>query len=204
MGVSQADWLSTALDEVILGSPPPSWTKNELVFPRISFSASNGSSSGVKYFGLDALSPSANITINTPAFRSRLECSNIPVPAFGWLDRAEDIFPNQTATPITGYVLPLSLFGNKTSVFSAPRRMACCTNDTDASGTSAIAYWSSNSPLIDTRPTEMFEANATTTGQIGVIYTGSCGVNWRCKTHRISYPINTASPVFYTPQRGVF
>jgi hypothetical protein len=161
VGVSQADWLSTALDEVMLGSPPPSWTKNEWVFPPVSFRAPNGSYSGVKYFGLDALPPSANITINTPAFRSRLECSNIPVPSSGWLDRAEDVFPNQTATPITGYVLPLSLFGNKTSVFSAPRRMACCTNDTNPSGTSAIAYWSSNSPLIDRRPNETFEANAT-------------------------------------------
>lgn len=160
--VSQADWLSTALDEVMLGSPPPIWTRNEWVFPPVEFHSTNGSYSGVPYFGLDVLSPSANITINTPAFRSRLECSSIPVPASGWLDKVEDVFPNGTQDQITGYVLPKTLFDGepyKTSVFSAPRTMACCTNDTDPSDASVIAYWSSNSPLIDVRPPEPFDKN---------------------------------------------
>jgi hypothetical protein len=155
--VSQADWLSTALDEVMLGSPPPMWTKNEWIFPPVEFYSTNGSDSGAEYFGLDVLSPSANITINTPVFRSRLECSSIPISAPGWLDRAEHVFPNQTKPPSTGYVLPMTLFDGEpynTSVFSAPRRMACCTNDTNPSGASIVAYWSSNSPIIDVRLSE--------------------------------------------------
>jgi hypothetical protein len=163
--VSQADWLSTALDEVMLGSPPPIWTKDEWVFPPVEFHSVNGSTLGVPYFGLDVLSPSANITINTPAFRSRLECSSIQVPGSGWLNRAEDVFRNQTQDQITGYVLPETLFDGepyKTSVFSAPRRIACCTNDTDPSDASVIAYWSSNSPLVDVRPPGPFDKNVLT------------------------------------------
>jgi hypothetical protein len=176
--VSQTDWLYTALDEIMLGSPPPIWTKNEWIFPPVKFQSSNVTISGVEYPGLDVLPQSANITMNTPAFRSRLECNNIPVPKSGWMDEANNVFRNQSRNPITGYVLPNTLFEGKpynTSVFSAPRRMACCQNDTDSRSASVIAYWSSNSPIIDARPSEPFD-NTTVTEPI--LWTTNFTIKW--------------------------
>jgi hypothetical protein len=162
LDVTQADWLYTALDEITLKNPPPIWTKDEWAFPPISFSSPNVTRSGKVQYGLDVLSPFANITMNTYALRSRLECTSITVPVSGWLDRAEDVFPDQIHEPITGYVLPVTLFKEepyKTPVFSAPRRMACCTNNTAPDGQSLIAYWSSSSPMVEERAAESVDKN---------------------------------------------
>jgi hypothetical protein len=48
------------------------WTKDEWVFPSITFSSPNVTTSGKVQYGLDILSPFANITMNTYALRSRL------------------------------------------------------------------------------------------------------------------------------------
>jgi hypothetical protein len=56
---------------------------------------------------------------------------------------------------VTGYVLPTYISNGDSfnaPVFSAPRRMACCTNGTSPGGQSIVAYWSSNNTIYDKRP----------------------------------------------------
>jgi hypothetical protein len=159
LNTSNADWLYNALDEITQNTAPPPWTHNEWIFTPVKLGSftDNAVSQKIRSKGKyqDTSNPSTfstNITITTSALRSRLECSSIRVPASGWLDRAEDVFPDSINETITGYVLPAVLFENepyKTPVFTAPRRMACCKNGTIPGQRSAIAYWSSNSSMVE-------------------------------------------------------
>jgi hypothetical protein len=169
--ITQADWLYTALDEVILRNAPPSWTKDEWVLtpvstkalPNITVSQKTGSKNEHSKIA-DLVVSSANVTFTTSALRARLICSSVSVPASGWLDQAGDVFSNRTNETIHGYILPTVLFAGKpykTPVFSAPRRMGCCTNGTVPGSQSAIAYWSSSSPMTDARPGESVDKNGT-------------------------------------------
>jgi hypothetical protein len=169
LDTAQTDWLYNALDEITLNSALPLWTHNEWAFtpvdlrslPNITVSQKTRWKGKVQ----DALNPSTsstNITITTSALRSRLECSIIPHPISGWLDRVEDVFPNKINETITGYVLPAILFEDepyKTPVFTVPRRMACCTNGTIPGRQSIIAYWSSNSSIAESQAEEPVDAN---------------------------------------------
>jgi hypothetical protein len=159
LNISNADWLYNALDEITQNTAPPPWTQNEWIFTPVELGSlpdnAMSQKTGPKGKYQDTSNPSTfstNITITTSALRSRLECSSIRVPASGWLDRAEDVFPDSINETITGYVLPAVLFENepyKTPVFTAPRRMACCKNGTIPGQRSAIAYWSSNSSMVE-------------------------------------------------------
>jgi hypothetical protein len=162
---TQADWLFTALDEITLRNAPPVWTKDEWIYTRVSMlqlpnttTVSQDTSLKDIHSAKSGLGASpANVTVTTSALRSRLKCSNIPVPAgTGWLDRAEDVFSNRTSEPFTGWILPPVLFQDeeyRSPVFTVPRRMACCTNGTTSGGQSVVAFWSSSNPMTEQRPT---------------------------------------------------
>jgi len=169
LGTSQTDWLYNALDEITLNSAPPIWTHNEWAFTPVDLRSLQNitvsQKTGRKGKVQDALNPSTsstNITITTSALRSRLECSIIPHPISGWLDRAEDVFADKINETITGYVLPAILFEDepyKTPIFTVPRRMACCTNGTIPGRQSVIAYWSSNSSIAERQAEEPVDVN---------------------------------------------
>ena len=170
LGTSQSDWLYNALDEITLGTPAIAWTKDEWSFTPVNMQALPNVTTPMKsesnsrdYSSLEAFSSPANVTLVTSGLRSRLECSAIDVPAEGWLDQASDVFSNRTSEDLDGFVLPLVLFANEsyhTPVYSAPRRIACCVNGTGQGQQSVIAYWSSNSSMIEQRPLESLDENA--------------------------------------------
>jgi hypothetical protein len=167
--VTQADWLYRALDELTLKTVPPLWTKDEWTFtpvniarlPNNTISQKTGSKSESEQTSA-LVTSRTNVSLVTPALRSRLECSTVQVPPSGWLDRAEEVYPERTNEAIHGYVLPAILFEDtpyKTPVFTVPRRMGCCTNSTISGGQSVIAYWSSNTALTEKRPAQAVDMN---------------------------------------------
>ncbi|CAO2648819.1 Nn.00g097680.m01.CDS01 [Neocucurbitaria sp. VM-36] len=160
LATSQTDWLYNALDEITLGSRTPQWTRDEWVFTPVDMDSLPNASVVQDRNTVNLAASSTNVSLITSALRSRLECSTISVPSSGWLDRAEDVFSNRTREAISGYILPAMLFKDtpySTPVFSAPRRMACCTNGTSQGSQSVVAYWSSNSSLSDERLIEYAE-----------------------------------------------
>jgi hypothetical protein len=159
---SRSEWLYNALDEITLKTSQLPWSKDEWVFtpadftrlPNVSVSQKTGSG-GRLHNVADALASPANISMVTSALRGRLECYPITVPASDWLDTAADVWPDRTSETLEGFVLPTVLFDNetyKTPVFTAPRRMSCCTNGTASDRQSVVAYWTSNSSMVDARP----------------------------------------------------
>jgi hypothetical protein len=186
---TDAEWLYKALDEISLNNTPPAWTKDEWVFTPVDMSglplvATVSQDTGIKAkrpvsSGLGT-SP-ANVSITTSALRSRLKCSNIRVPTSGWLDRAEDVFADRIDPPITGWVLPTMLFPKedyKTPVFTVPRRMACCANGTVIGGQSAIAFWSSSSPMTEIRPAEPVDVNGPENLREPNAWTSNFAIKW--------------------------
>lgn len=156
---STIQWLYHALDEIVLEAPQLAWTKDEWTFtpldmeelPNVTVSSKSSSGSG-RHTSSNAIASPANASFITSAIRSRLQCSPIVVPDSGWLDQAADVFPNRTNETLQGFVLPTTLFDGElynTSVFSAQRRLSCCTNGTDPGRQAVVAYWSSNSSMIE-------------------------------------------------------
>jgi hypothetical protein len=160
----QTDWLYNALDEITLNRSTPAWTKDEWAFTPvdiifrdgydgdgpISGQSQNGSRNEAEY-----IKSSVNVSITTPAIRSRLECNPVRLPTTDWLDSVQDAFPDALNKSVTGHVLPTFISNGDSfnaPVFSAPRRMACCTNGTSPGGQSIVAYWSSNNTIYDKRP----------------------------------------------------
>lgn len=97
---------------------------------------------------------SFNISLTTSALRGCLECEVIKVSAAQWLDGVDSVYPNRFDKSTPGYVLLMTVSTSDdftVPVFSAPRRLACCTNDTYQSKQSVIAYWSSNDAVYDQR-----------------------------------------------------
>ncbi|KAI4939211.1 uncharacterized protein J4E92_000495 [Alternaria infectoria] len=156
---SNIQWLNHALDEILLEAPQLAWTKDEWTFtpldmqelPNVTVSSKSCSGSG-RHTSPNSIASPANASFITSAIRSRLECSPIAVPDSGWLDQAADVFPNRTNEALQGFALPTTLFDGEsynTSVFSARRRLSCCTNGTDPGQQAVVAYWSSNSSMIE-------------------------------------------------------
>jgi hypothetical protein len=160
----KADWLYNALDEIVLKRSTPAWTKDEWVFTPVDISFGDGldrdetssarpgnrSQNEAEY-----VESSFNVSITTPAIRSRLECKPVTLPTTGWLDSIQDVFPDIIDKSITGRVLPTNMSDGASfsaPIFSAPRLMACCVNGTSPGGQSIVAYWSSNNALYDKRP----------------------------------------------------
>ncbi|KAI4671989.1 uncharacterized protein J4E78_000488 [Alternaria triticimaculans] len=156
---SNIQWLNHALDEILLEAPQLAWTKDEWTFtpldmqelPNVTVSSKSRSGSG-RHTSSNSIASPANASFITSAIRSRLECSPIAVPDSGWLDQAADVFPNRTNEALQGFALPTTLFDGEsynTSVFSARRRLSCCANGTDPGQQAVVAYWSSNSSMIE-------------------------------------------------------
>ena len=162
--VDRTDWLYNALDELTLNRSTPAWTKDEWVFTPVKIYISdklggNGYTTGEPRNGsqneAEYIESSLNLSITTTAIRSRLECSPVKLPNAGWLDSVQDVFSDAIDKSVTGSVLPTTISDGASfsaPVFSAPRRMACCTNGTRPGGQSIIAYWSSNNTIYDKRP----------------------------------------------------
>ncbi|KAH4190089.1 hypothetical protein HBI95_221750 [Parastagonospora nodorum] len=186
---SEADWLYTALDEITLRNTPPAWTKDEWIYTPVSISrlpntttVSQDTGSENTHTVVTGLGDSpANVTVTTTALRGRLACSNIPVPATGWLDRAEDVFKNRTNEPIAGWILPQVLFQDrkyKSPVFTVPRRMACCTNGTAPGGQSVISFWSSGNPMAEQRPSEPVDPSGREDLNVPSIWSSNFTIKW--------------------------
>lgn len=163
LGTSEADWLYKALDETTLGTSSLPWTKDEWVFTPVNVSNKDDSSTLfiASAAQLEELSDDAyitslfNVSLVTSALRSRLECEEIDFGGSGWTETVQDVYPNRLDKSVTGHVLPttLSTADNFTApVFTVPRRMACCKNNTDSQSLSVVAYWSSNNHIHDERP----------------------------------------------------
>ena len=156
---SNIQWLNHALDEILLEAPQLAWTKDEWTFtpldmqelPNVTVSSESRSGSG-RHTSSDSIASPANASFITSAIRSRLQCSPNAVPDSGWLDQAADVFPNRTNEALQGFALPTTLFDGEsynTSVFSARRRLSCCANGTHPGQQAVVAYWSSNSSMIE-------------------------------------------------------
>jgi hypothetical protein len=170
---SKIQWLYNALDEIILDPPQLPWTKDEWVFtpldidrlPNVTVS-SKATSEDENHSNSDPLSSPANISSITSALRSRLECSPIIVPNSSWLNRAADVYPDRTNETIPGFALPTTLFNGElynTSVFSIPRRLSCCANGTDPGGQAVVAYWTSNSSMLEVPTVSIWNCTANAT-----------------------------------------
>jgi len=178
---SQADWIYKALDEITLGSPTPPWTRDEWVFTPVNMEELPNAAVPQDHNAAEMITSSVTVSLNTSALRSRMECSTISVPSSGWLDHAEDVFSNRTRESIKGYVLPPLLFKGtpfSTPIFTAPRRMACCTNGTVRGRQSVIAYWSSNSSLIEKQPEQPLPPNGTASLKVPRAWFSNFTVKW--------------------------
>lgn len=163
LGTSNTDWLYNALDDITLNTPTRPWTRDEWVFtsvnvtdrydPSVSYVGTQGQSEA----GNEATSftSSFNVSLITSALRSRLECEAVTVSGPAWLDNVQSVYKNRFDKSVTGHVLPMTVSttgGFSAPIFSAPRRLACCTNGTDKGKQSVVAYWSSNNSLYDEQP----------------------------------------------------
>ncbi|CAN9214706.1 unnamed protein product [Alternaria sp. RS040] len=168
---SKIQWLYNALDEIILDPPQLPWTKDEWIFtpldidwlPNVTVS-SKATSEDENHSNSDPLSSPANISSITSALRSRLECFPIIVPNSSWLNRAADVYPDRTNKTIPGFALPTTLFNGElynTSIFSIPRRLSCCANGTDPGGQAVVAYWTSNSSMLEPEDPNVLKWNCT-------------------------------------------
>ncbi|KAJ8115377.1 hypothetical protein OPT61_g2973 [Boeremia exigua] len=163
LGTSNADWLYTALDDVTLGTTPLPWTRDEWVFTPVNLT--NRDDPSILYVASGAqgeaqgdaayIISSFNVSLSTSGLRSRLECEPVELAGSQWLEDVQDVYPNRLDKSVTGHVLPMTLSTVENfaaPVFSVPRRIACCTNDTDRNSPSIVAYWSSNNSIHDDRP----------------------------------------------------
>ena len=169
LATSETDWLYNALDEIIMDTPTLPWTRDEWVFTPVN--VTNKDDPAVLYIVPEAQEKqqkdatyvsSFNISFITSALRSRLECGPIVLSESRWLESVQDIYPNSLDQAVTGHVLPMTLSldgGFAAPVFSAPRRIACCTNGTDYGNQSVVAYWSSNNTIYDERPAISVDTN---------------------------------------------
>jgi hypothetical protein len=161
---SKIEWLYNALDEIVLEAPQLAWTKDEWVFtplnmerlPNVTLSSKRDSEPRIGS-NSDALVSPANVSFVTSAIRSRLQCSPITVPGSDWLEQVADVFPDRINETLEGFALPTVLFEDQsynTSVLSVPRRLSCCANGTGPGQQAVVAYWSSNSSLIEPKDPE--------------------------------------------------
>lgn len=156
------DWMYNALDEMVLGSPPPDWTADGWSFTPINLNLLPAVSKkqrekrpGDQKSDATLLSSLSNVTLETTAMRARLQCEKVPIEGDSWMgDEIQAIvqgfnstIKNISATSLNlteGKLLPKILFENttyETSTFATPLRVLCCSNETEDSP-SAVAYWS--------------------------------------------------------------
>ncbi|KAJ4355215.1 hypothetical protein N0V95_003110 [Ascochyta clinopodiicola] len=155
LGTSDTDWLYNALDDITLNTPMLPWTGDEWIFTPVNLTGWDDQSQSGSQNEAASFTSSFNVSLTTSALRSRLECGAVTVSSSAWLDDVRSVYPNRFDKSATGYVLPMTVSTTgdfAAPVFSAPRRIACCTNGTDKSKQSVIAYWSSNSSLYDQQP----------------------------------------------------
>lgn len=186
---SETDWLYNALDDVTLQTPAIPWTKDDWVFTPVN--VTNHDDQSQLYVAAqdqsearnDAASftSSFNVSLTTSALRGRLECEAVSVSPSEWLEDVDSVFPNRFDKSASGYVLPttISTSDNFTApVFSAPRRLACCTNGTDQSKRSVVAYWSSNDAVYDQRPAISVDPNESEDAVVPSGWTKDFAIKW--------------------------
>jgi hypothetical protein len=156
-----SDWMYDALDQIVLDTPPPDWSKDGWVFAPIDVNllpavmkAQNKTSRGDQQRDVSLLSSASNVTIDTTAMRARLQCEKVSIQGDEWFTDELAAFiedqshntDNLTASNlnITGKLLPQRLFENSsfdTTVLARSYRVLCCSNKTEDAN-SAVAYWS--------------------------------------------------------------
>jgi hypothetical protein len=155
------DWMYSALDQMVLGSQSPAWSRDGWVFAPVDLSLLPAVTSrhrenpqGNQQSDASLLASASNVTLDTMAMRARLQCKEVPIQGDTWLTDEvaalvgsnTGLITNMSATNlnITGKMLPSRLFVNttySTPVFATPQRILCCANET-SSQASAVAYWS--------------------------------------------------------------
>ncbi|KAI0409293.1 hypothetical protein F4802DRAFT_243535 [Xylaria palmicola] len=157
-GNLRASWVYGAVVQLSLNGPEPSWSSGGWSFVPIDLAPANASNVNIQ----STLNVSESneillnkVTLETPAIRGRLECSeyhpldNASLWLVDWrLPDDAELNPNVTrGYELKGY-LPLnhSTAGYPlTTLFSSDRRLQCCQNMTnDTAGQSSIGYWSAN------------------------------------------------------------
>lgn len=183
MKTDEIDWLKASLDEIMLRSASPPWTKDEWAFrpvdlralPDITVPQNTGSQATRGRSSLEALVSSSNASFMTSAVRGNVHCTTFPTLNITFLQNVEKYHDNFKANDttqqvsddvyerlvmthalsnITGYHLVKSFSAGSMSnipIFSAPRQLACCANNSTHESSVVIAYWSSNSSYVDER-----------------------------------------------------
>ena len=186
---SESDWLYNALDDITLNTPVRPWTSDEWVFtpvnitnqddPSVLYVASASQSEARNVAA--SITSSFNVSLTTSALRGRLECEAITVSGTDWLDNVQDVYPNRFDQSVTGHVLPVTLAmeeGFAAPTFSAPRRLACCTNGTENGGQSIVAYWSSNTSVYDEQPSISLDPNQPEDFKVSSGWTKDFAIKW--------------------------
>jgi len=152
-------WIYGATNQLTLNSSGPSWSIDEWSFvpldltqiPKLqsAHNTSKSLSSTSSYQNVQV--PSVNVTVSTPAIRTRLECEAIAQvsQASSWISKRNisHSHPSLIASsqPLVAYrPLPV-IFNNtayETSTLSYPVITICCTNESGESRRSALGYWS--------------------------------------------------------------
>ena len=186
---SESDWLYNALDDIALNTPVRPRTSDEWVFtpvnitnqddPSVLYVASASQSEARNVAA--SITSSFNVSLTTSALRGRLECEAITVSGTDWLDNVQDVYPNRFDQSVTGHVLPVTLAMEKgfaAPTFSAPRRLACCTNGTENGGQSIVAYWSSNTSVYDEQPSISLDPNQPEDFKVSSGWTKDFAIKW--------------------------
>ena len=166
MKTSTGDWMYTALDELTLGAPPPSWSQDGWSFtpvdlhllPNTTLHQSTGKQKN-KHHDTERIFSASNVSITTRAIKAELDCQSIVLAGMlpfssndtnHFIAEVEDFLDEPPDDiNITGYVLPRSIFDGtdyKTTVSNTPRRVVCCANETADSQQAVVAYWSHMNP----------------------------------------------------------
>ncbi|KZM27144.1 uncharacterized protein EKO05_0004684 [Ascochyta rabiei] len=189
LGTSNTDWLYSALDEITLNTHMLPWTGDEWIFTPVNLTGwddrsesyvATQSQSGSRNEAASFTS-SFNVSLTTSALRSRLECEVVTVSSSGWLDDVQSVYPNRFDKSATGYVLPMTVSPGgdfAAPIFSAPRRLACCTNGTDKGKQSVVAYWSSNSSLYDQQPAISVDPDEAEDTRVSSGWTKDFAIKW--------------------------
>ncbi|KAF3042745.1 hypothetical protein E8E12_009756 [Didymella heteroderae] len=189
LGTSETDWLYNALDDITLQTPALPWTRDDWVFTPVN--VTNWDDRSVLYVAsqpqseprndVASFASSFNVSLTTSAIRGRLECEAVTLSATEWLDDVDTAYPNRFDKAAAGHVLAMAISTNDgftAPVFSAPRRLACCTNGTEQSKQSVVAYWSSNNTVYDERPAISVDPSEPEDTRVSSGWTKDFAVKW--------------------------
>jgi hypothetical protein len=148
---SDTNWMYTALIQTAFKGPEPTWSQDGWSFVPVPYVMEDIVSVKQKSSALEGFHSLANLTVQTPAIRARLDCSNIEWPGNSslWLQAQKELTKYMKITALDNY---FSLEGvvyadNFTTRITAQGDLLqCCANLTrDAQYNPAVvAYWTEN------------------------------------------------------------